>query len=81
MSGTLPFLADHAVVEVPARVGRRGSRAAGSAPVDPLLPGSLPTYRRTRSWHSTLPSRAGGNGCSAHCSLTRSSVSMTLPTS
>ena len=39
--GTLPFLADHAVVEVPARVGREGPTAQASAPVDPLLAGLI----------------------------------------
>jgi 6-phospho-beta-glucosidase len=40
-SGTLPFLADHAVVEVPARVGRTGPQPQTLTPVDPLLAGLL----------------------------------------
>jgi 6-phospho-beta-glucosidase len=40
-SGTLPFLADHAVVEVPARVGRQGPIPLDSAPVDPLFAGLI----------------------------------------
>jgi 6-phospho-beta-glucosidase len=39
--GTLPFLADHAVVEVPARVGREGPVAEPIAPVDPLYAGLI----------------------------------------
>ncbi len=39
--GTLPFLADHAVVEVPARVGRQGSVPLDAAPVDPLFAGLI----------------------------------------
>jgi 6-phospho-beta-glucosidase len=40
-NGTLPFLADQAVVEVPARVGRHGPRPKALAPVDPLLAGLI----------------------------------------
>jgi 6-phospho-beta-glucosidase len=39
--GTLPFLADHAVVEVPARVGQQGPIPLDSAPVDPLFAGLI----------------------------------------
>jgi 6-phospho-beta-glucosidase len=39
--GTMPFLADHAVVEVPARVGRQGPIPLDAAPVDPLLAGLI----------------------------------------
>jgi 6-phospho-beta-glucosidase len=39
--GTLPFLADQAVVEVPARVGRQGPVPLDSAPVDPLFAGLI----------------------------------------
>jgi 6-phospho-beta-glucosidase len=39
--GTLPFLADHAVIEVPARVGRHGPLAEAIAPVDPLYAGLI----------------------------------------
>jgi 6-phospho-beta-glucosidase len=39
--GTLPFLADEAVVEVPARVGRQGPVPLDSAPVDPLFAGLI----------------------------------------
>ena len=39
--GTLPFLADQAVVEVPARVGRQGPIPQDSAPVDPLFAGLI----------------------------------------
>ncbi|HET9779201.1 MAG TPA: 6-phospho-beta-glucosidase [Propionibacteriaceae bacterium] len=39
--GTLPFLADHAVVEVPARIGRQGPIPQTSAPVDPLFAGLI----------------------------------------
>ena len=39
--GTLPFLADEAVVEVPARVGRQGPIPHVPAPVDPLLAGLI----------------------------------------
>ncbi|HEY6810841.1 MAG TPA: 6-phospho-beta-glucosidase, partial [Propionibacteriaceae bacterium] len=38
---TLPFLADQAVVEVPARVGRQGPVPLDSAPVDPLFAGLI----------------------------------------
>ena len=37
--GTLPFLPDDAVVEVPARVGPQGPRPLPVAPLDPLLAG------------------------------------------
>jgi 6-phospho-beta-glucosidase len=40
-NGTLPFLADQAVVEVPARVGRHGPRPQPLAPVDPLFAGLI----------------------------------------
>jgi 6-phospho-beta-glucosidase len=39
--GTFSFLADHAVVEVPARVGRHGPVAEALAPVDPLYAGLI----------------------------------------
>lgn len=39
--GTLPFLADHAVIEVPARIGRHGPLAEALAPVDPLYAGLI----------------------------------------
>ena len=39
--GTLPFLADQAVVEVPARVGEHGPRPQFVAPLDPLLTGLI----------------------------------------
>ncbi len=69
--GTLPFLADEAVVEVPARVGRQGPIPHVPAPVDPILRRShQPTSRRTRSWHSKQRSTAVGNACSRHYWLT-----------
>jgi 6-phospho-beta-glucosidase len=37
--GTLPFLADEAVVEVPGRVGAHGAQPLPVAPLDPLLAG------------------------------------------
>ena len=40
-NGTLPFLADHAVVEVPAQVGKQGPVPQAAAPVDPLLAGLI----------------------------------------
>src|SRR6201986_2481977 len=39
--GTLPFLPDEAVIEVPAVIGAKGARAAPVAPVDPLLRGLI----------------------------------------
>ena len=39
--GTLPFLADEAVVEVPARVGRQGPIPHVPAPVDPIYAGLI----------------------------------------
>jgi 6-phospho-beta-glucosidase len=39
--GTLPFLTDHAVIEVPARVGRHGPLAEAIDPVDPLYAGLI----------------------------------------
>jgi 6-phospho-beta-glucosidase len=39
--GTLPFLADHAVVEVPARIGSDGPAPEVVAPVDPLYAGLI----------------------------------------
>ena len=39
--GTLPFLADHAVVEVPARIGSHGPVPQTMAPVDPLFAGLI----------------------------------------
>jgi 6-phospho-beta-glucosidase len=39
--GTLPFLADHDVIEVPARVGRHGPLAEPLAPVDRLYSGLI----------------------------------------
>jgi len=39
--GTLPFLADEAVIEVPATVGAKGAQATPVAPVEPLLRGLI----------------------------------------
>jgi 6-phospho-beta-glucosidase len=39
--GTLPFLANHAVVEVPAQVGKQGPVPQAAAPVDPLFAGLI----------------------------------------
>jgi 6-phospho-beta-glucosidase len=39
--GSLPFLADQAVIEVPARVGRHGPLAEPLAPIDPLYAGLI----------------------------------------
>lgn len=39
--GTLPFLPDEAVIEVPAVIGAKGALAAPVAPVDPLLRGLI----------------------------------------
>jgi 6-phospho-beta-glucosidase len=39
--GTLPFLADHAVVEMPAQVGKQGAMPQAAAPVDPLFAGLI----------------------------------------
>jgi 6-phospho-beta-glucosidase len=39
--GTLAFLPDHAVVEVPARVNRQGPQPRSVRPVDPLLSGLI----------------------------------------
>ena len=39
--GTLPFLADQAVVEVPALIGEHGPRPQTVAPLDPLLAGLI----------------------------------------
>jgi 6-phospho-beta-glucosidase len=39
--GTFSFLADHSVIEVPARVGRHGPVAEALAPVDPLYAGLI----------------------------------------
>ena len=39
--GTLPFLADQAVIEVPARVGQQGPVPVEAAPVDPLFAGLI----------------------------------------
>jgi 6-phospho-beta-glucosidase len=39
--GTLPFLADDAVIEVPARVGAHGATPLPVAPVDPLFAGLI----------------------------------------
>ena len=39
--GALPFLADHAVVEVPAQIGKQGPMPQAAAPVDPLLAGLI----------------------------------------
>ena len=39
--GTLPFLADQAVIEVPARVGQMGPVPLDAAPVDPLFAGLI----------------------------------------
>ena len=38
-AGTMPFLPDEAVIEVPAVIGSAGPRAAGVAPLSPLLRG------------------------------------------
>ena len=40
-AGTLPFLADDAVIEVPAVVGADGPRAAAVAPVSPVMRGLI----------------------------------------
>ena len=39
--GTLPFLPDEAVIEVPAAIGAKGARPEPVAPVDPLLRGLI----------------------------------------
>jgi 6-phospho-beta-glucosidase len=39
--GTLPFLADHVVVEIPAQVGKQGPMPQAAAPVDPLFAGLI----------------------------------------
>ena len=39
--GTLPFLANHSVIEIPARIGRDGPAAEPVAPVDPLYAGLI----------------------------------------
>jgi 6-phospho-beta-glucosidase len=39
--GTLPFLADHVVVEMPAQVGKQGPMLQAAAPVDPLFAGLI----------------------------------------
>jgi 6-phospho-beta-glucosidase len=39
--GTLPFLPDEAVIEVPAVVGAKGARPEPVTPVDPLLRGLI----------------------------------------
>jgi 6-phospho-beta-glucosidase len=39
--GSLPFLADQAVIEVPARVGRHGPLAEPLTPIDPLYAGLI----------------------------------------
>jgi 6-phospho-beta-glucosidase len=39
--GTLPFLADHAVIETPARIGRDGAAPQPTAAVDPLYAGLI----------------------------------------
>jgi 6-phospho-beta-glucosidase len=40
-SGTLPFLPEDAVIEVPARIGHSGAVAEAVAPVDPLYAGLI----------------------------------------
>ena len=64
--GTLPFLADEAVVEVPARVEQARSHPARPGTCRPALAGLIATSRRTRSWHSKQRSTAVGNACSRH---------------
>jgi 6-phospho-beta-glucosidase len=40
-NGTLPFLADEAVIEVPATIGRNGAAPVSLAPVSPLMSGLI----------------------------------------
>ena len=51
--GTLPFLSDDAVIEVPATIKAAGPVPVPVAPIEPLFRGSSPTCPPTRSWPST----------------------------
>ena len=78
-NGTLPFLDDDAVIEVPARIGRDGP-----VPVPPrrwrrCCAASSRTCRPTRNSRSTPRCAAAGTGWPRRCSRTRWSGSTRSP--
>ncbi|GCB91259.1 6-phospho-beta-glucosidase [Streptomyces noursei] len=79
-NGTLPFLPDDAVIEVPAAVSARGPPPSPSAPSPPSSPDWSPTSRPTSTWPWTRPSRAAATGCSPRSSHIPSSARSTTRT-
>ena len=69
--GTLPFLPDAAVIEVPARVGPQGPVAEAVMPSIRCARDSSRTCLPMRNWRSKPPCAAAGNASSGHCSRIR----------
>ena len=71
-AGTLPFLPDDAVIEVPAVIGADGAAPGASGAGQPAdaRPGRA-RDRRTRSWPWTRPCAAACTGSATRCSPTR----------
>ena len=79
--GTLPFLPDDAVIEVPAEVDRAGrAAAAGRAARAAVRRTRRATSRRTSTSPSRPPCTAATTGSSRRCWRTRSSARSTGPT-
>src|SRR5262249_249027 len=82
--GTLPFLDDDAVIEVPAVIGTAGAQAVPVGPLAPPEPGARGARARcqhTRNWPWTRRCTAGAAGWRARCWHTPWSASTTWPAS
>ena len=80
--GTLPFLPDDHVIEVPARVTCRRRRGAAGRAAGRRHPGPRLGRRRLRAARPRRRGRtAGATGCCARCRRTRSCCSTTAPRS
>ena len=77
-NGTLPFLDDDAVIEVPARIGRDGPVPCRSRRWRRCCAAWSRTCRPTRNSRSTPRCAAAGTGWPRRCSRTRWSGSTTL---
>ena len=66
-AGTLPFLPDDAVVEVPAVVDAEGARPCPWRRSTRCTPDWSRPSRPTRTWRSAPRSTADARGCSARC--------------
>ncbi len=79
--GTLPFLPDDAVIEVPARVDGDGAVPLPVEPLDPLYAGLIAARHGVRGPRSgRRASRVDGSGCSAPCWPIRWSARSSSPT-